>query len=172
MSFADRLIVALSFGPHFSSFFFFFELIICLCRENAMRARPLVTLLNVDWGFLVLFYFVLAFPIAQFTLFLATGMVAEAVSSALWTPIDVCKETAQVYGTTHIFRKILREEGLRGLYRGYWVTLGSFGPYSALYFGLWEVSNSGNCTQNYSEMILYLLFNIINIAFISFADDQ
>eukprot|EP00300_Choanocystis_sp_HF-7_P014118 c18572_g1_i1.p1 GENE.c18572_g1_i1~~c18572_g1_i1.p1 ORF type:complete len:156 (-),score=18.06 c18572_g1_i1:92-559(-) len=64
--------------------------------------------------------------------------MAEAVSSALWTPIDVCKETAQVYGHKGVFRRILREEGLKGLYRGYFVTLASFGPYSALYFGLWE----------------------------------
>lgn len=36
------------------------------------------------------------------------------------------------------FRKILKNEGWRGLYKGYGATLGSFGPFSALYFMFYE----------------------------------
>ena len=35
-------------------------------------------------------------------------------------------------------RAVLRTEGLRGLYKGYVATVGSFGPYSALYFAFYE----------------------------------
>eukprot|EP00301_Raphidiophrys_heterophryoidea_P022666 c6773_g1_i1.p1 GENE.c6773_g1_i1~~c6773_g1_i1.p1 ORF type:complete len:287 (+),score=49.98 c6773_g1_i1:60-863(+) len=77
-----------------------------------------------------------------------SGMIAEAVSSALWTPVDVCKETAQVRGTQGVFRQIIREEGIASLYRGYFVTLSSFGPYSALYFGFWEMISRSEMFQN------------------------
>eukprot|EP00299_Pterocystis_sp_00344_P002992 c13403_g1_i1.p1 GENE.c13403_g1_i1~~c13403_g1_i1.p1 ORF type:complete len:280 (+),score=63.03 c13403_g1_i1:32-841(+) len=77
----------------------------------------------------------------RFLLDCSAGMIAEAVSSFLWTPIDVCKETAQVTGSSGVFRHILKHEGLRGLFRGYFVTLTSFGPYSALYFGFWEMTS-------------------------------
>jgi uncharacterized protein (DUF849 family) len=35
-------------------------------------------------------------------------------------------------------RKILASEGVSGIYRGYGATLASFGPFSALYFMLYE----------------------------------
>ncbi len=36
------------------------------------------------------------------------------------------------------FRQILKTEGIRGLYRAYGATVGSFGPFSALYFMFYE----------------------------------
>lgn len=33
---------------------------------------------------------------------------------------------------------ILKTEGIRGLYRAYWATVASFGPFSALYFMFYE----------------------------------
>jgi hypothetical protein len=87
---------------------------------------------------------------------LSAGMIAEAVSCLLFVPIDVIKERMQVQGgvpppttagrqgsvyyrnTVHAARTIFRGEGLRGVYKGYWATVGSFGPFSALYFALYE----------------------------------
>jgi hypothetical protein len=40
--------------------------------------------------------------------------------------------------TPDALRKIMRGEGIRGLYRGYWATLASFGPFSAFYFSFYE----------------------------------
>jgi hypothetical protein len=88
---------------------------------------------------------------------LAAGMAAEAVSCVLWVPIDVVKERLQTQqaplappalaaegparpyrGALDAFRTILAREGVRGLYRGYGATLASFGPFSGLYFALYE----------------------------------
>lgn len=84
---------------------------------------------------------------------LLAGLVAEAFSCVLWVPVDVVKERMQVQraagsgaaasatyytSTPHALRSIMAGEGLAGLYRGYWATLLSFGPFSALYFLLYE----------------------------------
>lgn len=61
--------------------------------------------------------------------------------------MDVVKERLQVQsnrqdlnykGNIDAFRTIFKEEGLRGIYKGYGATLLSFGPYSALYFLFYE----------------------------------
>lgn len=85
-----------------------------------------------------------------------SGMVAETISCVFWVPIDVIKErmqiqrspaslhqptpAQQVYYTSanDAIRKILKGEGVRGIYRGYGATLASFGPFSALYFSFYE----------------------------------
>ena len=41
-------------------------------------------------------------------------------------------------GDVDAFRQILKTEGLRGLYRAYGATVGSFGPFSALYLMFYE----------------------------------
>ena len=81
---------------------------------------------------------------------LGAGLVAEALACALYVPIDVVKERMQVQvrgarGAAYYAsaRDALRQiaasgEGLRGLYRGYAATLASFGPFSAIYFALYE----------------------------------
>merc|ERR1712194_586304 len=65
-------------------------------------------------------------------------------------PVDVIEERLQVQsltstssgnrynGSLDAFRKILKVEGLSGIYKGYWATLASFGPFSALYFTSYE----------------------------------
>jgi hypothetical protein len=35
-------------------------------------------------------------------------------------------------------RTIMRQEGYRGLYKGYFATLFSYGPFSAIYFAWYE----------------------------------
>jgi len=85
---------------------------------------------------------------SPFAVYLASGMVAEAACCGVFIPVDVIKERLQVQGASSslhryngsldAFRTILREEGLRGLYKGYAATVYSFGPFSAIYFGLFE----------------------------------
>lgn len=52
------------------------------------------------------------------------------------------KERLQVMRTnTSGFREVfevVRKDGFRELYKGYWVTVGTFGPYSAVYFLCYE----------------------------------
>ena len=85
---------------------------------------------------------------------LAAGLAAEAVSCVLYVPVDVIKERMQVQrppgasgGGSAVYYRSSRDavaqivggaEGVRGLYKGYWATLASYGPFSALYFALYE----------------------------------
>ena len=82
------------------------------------------------------------------------GFGAEAVACILFVPIDVVKERLQVQstmvnaaqysGSLDACRTILRKEGLAGIYKGYWATLASFGPFSALYFLFYEQFKSAH----------------------------
>jgi hypothetical protein len=74
----------------------------------------------------------------------------------VFVPVDVVKERMQIQryvppgsgdaslsglqyrGSWDAFSKTVKLEGLGGIYRGYGATLLSFGPFSALYFGLYE----------------------------------
>ena len=86
-----------------------------------------------------------------------SGLVAEAVACVVYVPVDVVKERMQVQeysllsssssssapfspyrNSGDALRQIVKTEGLSGIYRGYWATLLSFGPFSALYFLLYE----------------------------------
>ncbi|KAA0170807.1 hypothetical protein FNF27_06504 [Cafeteria roenbergensis] len=86
---------------------------------------------------------------------LSAGLIAEALSCVLFVPVDVIKERMQVQGgrpagagttyytgTVHAITSIYRGEGLAGVYRGYWATVGSFGPFSALYFAFYEAAKA------------------------------
>ena len=69
-------------------------------------------------------------------------------------PIDVVKERMQVQqkiiltastettvhyrNTAHAFQTIWRNEGIRGVYKGYGASLWSYGPFSALFFLFYE----------------------------------
>jgi hypothetical protein len=85
-------------------------------------------------------------------------MVSEIVCCVLYVPVDIVKERLQVQSTSieyntsntsslktirykgslDALRKIAREEGFRGIYRGYAATLISYGTFSALYFLFYE----------------------------------
>lgn len=71
------------------------------------------------------------------------------ISCAAFIPVDVVKERLQVQanrpqrayhynGSWDALRSIIRQEGLRGIYKGYWATLFSYGPFSAVYFWIFE----------------------------------
>ena len=44
----------------------------------------------------------------------------------------------QYTGSLDALKQICQQEGLRGIYRGYGATLMTYGPFSALYFFLYE----------------------------------
>jgi hypothetical protein len=96
----------------------------------------------------------------------SSGMLAEIIACIVYVPVDVIKERLQVQrnspvkldgniisgsgnsgngnhnqqykGSLDALQKILKCEGLGGIYKGYAATLASFGPYSALYFVFYE----------------------------------
>jgi solute carrier family 25 citrate transporter 1 len=83
----------------------------------------------------------------------ATGMWAQALAGVVYTPMDVIKErlqTQDVLGARQrvatyrnwmdAARVIAREEGARGLFRGYWAQNFVWCPWSATYFVLYERS--------------------------------
>jgi len=88
---------------------------------------------------------------SPFAVFFAAGMAAETLSCLVFVPVDVIKERMQVQGlqmgpkgvyyrnAADAVRQIAKSEGLvRGFYKGYNATLLSFGPFSAIYFALYE----------------------------------
>jgi hypothetical protein len=89
---------------------------------------------------------------SDFVVHFVSGMTAETVSCIIYVPVDVIKERMQVQqvkaaadeggvyytSTWDAIKQISRTEGIRGIYRGYAATLGSFGPFSALYFVFYE----------------------------------
>ncbi|KAL7496769.1 hypothetical protein ACHAWT_004916 [Skeletonema menzelii] len=95
----------------------------------------------------------------EFAVHFSSGMLAEAVTCIVYVPVDVVKERMQVQsreslvshndslrkpqsyhynGSLDALQQIIRTEGMKGIYRGYWATLASFGPFSALYFVFYE----------------------------------
>eukprot|EP01068_Selenidium_serpulae_P007134 Selendium_serpulae@DN4619_c0_g1_i1.p1 len=75
------------------------------------------------------------------------GFLAEALSCLVWVPVDVCKERLQCQealkvtkykGSLDCLRTVAFREGIFQLYKGYFATLASFGPLSALYFTFFE----------------------------------
>ena len=95
-------------------------------------------------------------PGQEFVVHFSSGILAETVACIIYVPVDVVKERMQVQqrvlntttptigqsyqykGSWDAFQKISRTEGIRGIYKGYWATLASFGPFSALYFMFYE----------------------------------
>jgi Mitochondrial carrier protein len=88
----------------------------------------------------------------DFVVHFLSGMIAETIACIVYVPVDVVKERMQVQhrdvvtGPSGMHYKsswdalqvISKTEGLRGIYKGYGATLASFGPFSALYFVLYE----------------------------------
>ncbi|KJE95644.1 hypothetical protein CAOG_009942 [Capsaspora owczarzaki ATCC 30864] len=77
---------------------------------------------------------------------LLAGVTAEVVSGLFWTPMEVIKQRLQAAGgelqryksSTHAFKTIVAQEGIRGMYRGYFTTLTVFIPHSAIFFVTFE----------------------------------
>lgn len=91
----------------------------------------------------------------EFAIHFSSGMLAETITCVVYVPVDVVKERMQVQqrmdngshnykysGSFDALRKIMRTEGMRGIYKGYGATLASFGPFSAFYFMFYEQCKS------------------------------
>lgn len=87
----------------------------------------------------------------EFVIHFSAGMIAETLACIIYVPVDVVKERMQIQhkdqhsqhgmgyrNSWDALRKIAATEGTAGVYKGYAATLGSFGPFSALYFMLYE----------------------------------
>ncbi|KAK9473353.1 mitochondrial carrier domain-containing protein [Dipodascopsis tothii] len=74
--------------------------------------------------------------------YVVSGTVAELLSSVLWTPMEIIKGRMQLQdgkaGTLATIARLRRTEGLRGLYRGYWMGLAVFTPYSIVWWWSYE----------------------------------
>ena len=79
-------------------------------------------------------------------IWLISGFYADVLGSVIWTPMDVIKQRMQLLqqqqqSTTKswgMLKRIVKEEGGRGLFRGYAIGLMTFGPYVSLYFYFYE----------------------------------
>jgi hypothetical protein len=81
---------------------------------------------------------------AIFGHFLA-GLWADVCGAIIWCPMDVIKQRLQIQrksgkytGSFQALQYIAREEGLRGLYRGYGAALATYAPFVGIYFATYE----------------------------------
>ncbi|KAJ3330574.1 hypothetical protein HDU76_005337 [Blyttiomyces sp. JEL0837] len=87
------------------------------------------------------------------------GAAAECVSGLFWTPMEVIKSKLQVgvgangnvatstMSTVGLVRDILATQGVQGLFKGYWISLGVFVPYTVIYFVTYEKLKSFGMTH-------------------------
>ncbi|GAB4854520.1 hypothetical protein Ancab_023100 [Ancistrocladus abbreviatus] len=87
----------------------------------------------------------------------AAGLSASMAAQLVWTPIDVVSQRLMVQGSKQIgnsnfgstssysngvdaFRKILCADGVRGLYRGFGISILTYAPSSAVWWGSYSVA--------------------------------
>lgn len=88
---------------------------------------------------------------------LMAGFCANGVGAIAWCPMEVVKQRLQAQSsapgeplppgayrnTMHGVASLLKKEGvMHGLYRGYWAGLATYGPFSGIYFAVYEASKS------------------------------
>jgi solute carrier family 25 iron transporter 28/37 len=84
----------------------------------------------------------------QFLVDAAAGMFADVVAAPLWTPVEVVTTRLQIQGPGAVAyagardaaARILRAEGVSGLFRGLSATVFAFGPASALWWSTYEAT--------------------------------
>ncbi|GLU05123.1 hypothetical protein SLE2022_222400 [Rubroshorea leprosula] len=74
------------------------------------------------------------------------GMMSNIISCAYWVPLDVICQRLMVQGLpgttfcngpSDVVRKVIKTEGLRGMYRGFGLTVVTQSPASALWWGVY-----------------------------------
>ncbi|OQV24255.1 S-adenosylmethionine mitochondrial carrier protein [Hypsibius exemplaris] len=75
---------------------------------------------------------------------MVAAMTGEVIACILRVPVENVKQKSQASRerSSHIYRTILREENIRGLYRGYFSTVIREIPFSVIQFPLWEFLKS------------------------------
>lgn len=80
-----------------------------------------------------------------------SGVAAQGSGSLVWVPMDVMKERLQVQtnstarpytGAFNCGRRVIMEEGVGNLYRGFWLHQALWGPFNAVFWPLFEYSKS------------------------------
>ncbi|KAI8875005.1 mitochondrial carrier [Backusella circina FSU 941] len=69
-----------------------------------------------------------------------SGTVAEMTAGLFFTPMEVVKSQMQIrpLTTKQITYAILKEDGFRGFFKGYWWSLAVFLPHTIIYFVVYE----------------------------------
>lgn len=79
----------------------------------------------------------------------AAGISASVAAQIVWTPIDVVSQRLMVQGSeapakyrggADAFRKILRSDGFRGLYRGFGMSILTYAPSNAVWWASYSMS--------------------------------
>ncbi|GMH11824.1 hypothetical protein Nepgr_013665 [Nepenthes gracilis] len=88
----------------------------------------------------------------------AGGLSASMAAQLVWTPVDVVSQRLMVQGSNKVgipnlnspsnysngvdaFRKILYADGVRGLYRGFGISILTYAPSSAVWWGSYSVAH-------------------------------
>lgn len=88
-------------------------------------------------------------PAASTAASAAAGLSAAVAAQVVWTPIDVVSQrlmvqgggaAARYLGGVDAFKKILRSDGLRGLYRGFGMSILTYAPSNAVWWASYSVS--------------------------------
>ena len=85
------------------------------------------------------------YPKGDWMVHLASGFFADVCASLIWVPADVIKQRVQLSAdasSSAALRRVLAEDGVRGLFRGYGAGLATYGPFVAIYFMCYEKSKS------------------------------
>ncbi|KAG8056911.1 hypothetical protein GUJ93_ZPchr0002g26454 [Zizania palustris] len=80
----------------------------------------------------------------------AAGLAAAVAAQVVWTPVDVISQRLMVQGNPcpssryrgglDAFRKIVASEGLRGLYRGFGMSILTYAPSNAVWWATYSLS--------------------------------
>ncbi|KAL9235483.1 hypothetical protein vseg_010239 [Gypsophila vaccaria] len=81
----------------------------------------------------------------------AAGLSAAVAAQLVWTPVDVVSQRLMVQGPNHVnkvryvngidaFRKIIKVDGVRGLYRGFGISILTYAPSNAVWWASYSVA--------------------------------
>ncbi|KAL7159148.1 hypothetical protein ABFS83_01G009100 [Erythranthe nasuta] len=76
----------------------------------------------------------------------AAGLSAAVAAQLVWTPVDVVSQRLMVHknkynGGIDAFRKILYSDGVKGLYRGFGLSILTYAPSNALWWASYSAAN-------------------------------
>ncbi|KAK4412665.1 Solute carrier family 25 member 44 [Sesamum alatum] len=96
----------------------------------------------------------------------AAGLSAAMAAQLVWTPIDVVSQRLMVQGAglnkynggIDAFRKIIRADGLRGLYRGFGISILTYAPSNAAWWATYSIAHrviwggiSSHCCKKHED---------------------
>jgi solute carrier family 25 iron transporter 28/37 len=93
--------------------------------------------------------------------FVLSASVAEFFSSIIWTPLEVLKGRLQVIESrrfeslSRLASTIYHTEGIKGFYRGYWMGIFVFLPYSVVWWSFYEHAKKYLCNSENPGLIRY-----------------